>query len=54
VGDPDSNLEALIQKAPKSVRGLYRARVRGVEKRRKDGQATTGEEAQGWASDHED
>jgi len=41
VGDPDSNLEALIQKAPKSVRGLYRARVRGVEKRRKDGQATT-------------
>jgi len=38
VGDLDSNLEALIQQAPKSVRGLYRARVRGLEKRRKDGQ----------------
>ena len=45
MGDLESNLEALIQRAPRSVRGLYRARLRGLEKRRKAGESTAKIEA---------
>ena len=35
------NLESLIQKAPSSVRGLFRARIRGLDKKRKDGKSVS-------------
>lgn len=41
MGEPENNLEALIKQAPRSVRGLYHARIRGLEKRRTDGQSVS-------------
>lgn len=39
VGEQSIKFDSLIEQAPSSVRGLYRARLRGLEKRRKEGQS---------------
>ncbi len=45
MADQEPNLDELIRQAPSSVRGLFRARLRGVDKRRKDGQSVAKIEA---------
>lgn len=39
MGEQDVQFDALIKQAPRSVQGLFHARIRGVEKRRKAGQS---------------
>ncbi|MGJ8635722.1 MAG: ATP-dependent RNA helicase HrpA [Phycisphaerales bacterium] len=39
MGEQDVQFDALIKQAPRSVQGLFRARIRGIEKRRKAGQS---------------